>query len=134
MGAQTRERRVGLQTARTDEVEQVAVYVVGARLGDDVDRAAGRAPVFGGKAVGQYGELLQRRERNVGEDRLPPPRIIAGAAVYLESRLTASAAVDHKERVVKKEVALAARRLDRRVEQRQVRQLAPEDRRFINLL
>src|SRR5262249_11266361 len=92
------DRRLALQTARTRGEREVAVQIVGAGAGDEVDRAARAAAVLGGEAVGEHGQLLHRRERHVGEDglaalvpsmvkvvwRLPPP--FTTSSVLLRNR------------------------------------------------
>src|SRR5205085_3887612 len=47
-----------------DEAEDVATHLVGARLGDDVDDAAGRAAELGREGVGDDLELLHRLLRH----------------------------------------------------------------------
>jgi hypothetical protein len=53
-------------------VEQRCRDLVGARLGDDVDDAAGGAAELGARAGGDDLELLDRVERDVDRARWPP--------------------------------------------------------------
>ena len=72
-------RRQGFESL---EVEQVAVHFVAARLGDDVDDAARRAPELCGRAGGDDLKLLHRIERNVYGGALPA-RLFAEEAVVV---------------------------------------------------
>src|SRR5260370_11488305 len=85
------ERGARLNARRPPESNHVAVILVGAGTCVDVDDAAGGASVLGGEGIGEDGELLDRRQRNVGEQGLAAPRVIAGAAIHDEGRLTPAA-------------------------------------------
>ena len=107
---------------------------VRARLGDDVDGAARRASVLGAGGVCQDGELLYGRERDVREDCLTAPSVVGCASIERDGRLPTPAAVDDEEEVVEKEVARPARGAHSRVQFDEVRHLAAQDRRVVNLL
>src|SRR6185312_790619 len=128
-----RHRRVRLQAAGAREGHEIAVEVVGAGAGYEVDGAAGATAILGGEAVGEYAELLDRGERHGGEDRLPAPGVVRRAAVHRIGLLAPAAAVDHEQGFAEEQVARAARRAHGRVEQRQRGDLAAEDRGLLYL-
>src|SRR2546423_4602791 len=132
--ALARERGRGPEAARSRDADEVCVQVVRARLCDDVDGAARRATILGAGGVRQDCELLYGRERDVREDGLTAPSVVGCAPVERDGRLPPPAAVDDEEEVVEEQVARPARGAHSRVQFDEVRHLAAQDRRVVNLL
>ena len=107
--------------------------LVAAAFGDDVDDAAGAGAVLGGEGVGQHGHLLHGGERDVGEDGLAAPAVVAGAAIDFEPGLAAAGAVGGEEVLVHEDVALVDGGAVGGVEQRQEGEAAIEQRRLRDL-
>ncbi len=108
-------RLARLKSVRTHEKKRVGMKIVRAGFGDDIDDVSGSAPEFRRNRICDNGELLNRRQRNVGKNRLSAPRIVARAAVQTESRLAATCAVDDEQKIIQKQIAGSASRAHRRI-------------------
>ena len=115
------------------QLDQLATIVAAARASDEIDYRACRAAVFRSKRVRQHGHLVDGRERDVGEDRLPPPHVNAVGAIHLEPGLPAARAIGGDEELVHEDVALVDGRAVGRVQQRQPGDAAREQRRLLHL-
>src|SRR5262249_13188097 len=122
-----------LPVAGADHEQSFAVQAVRAGLGDDVQRGAGGPAEFGRKGVRERRYFLDGAERHGGDRRLAAPPLIIGVAVEQYRGLAASAHARDEVRRIDEEVPCALRLAERRIEKRQRRRLAAEDRRLVNL-
>ena len=122
-------RGVRRQSLEPLVVEQAALDLIGSRLGDDVDDAAGRAAELGAGAGGDHLEFLDRFERDV--DRRPlPAHLLAEKAVVVVAAVEADV-VEHA--ALSREgdfVAIGTLHdADARREREKIFELAPQNRR-----
>ena len=103
------------------------------RLRDDVHGASRPAAVLRRELVFEHRHLLHRIEREIRENRLPAPAIVAGRAVDFKPRLPAARSVGGEKILVHEHVALVDRGTIGGVEQRQVRDAAIRQRRRFHL-
>ena len=121
-----------LPAAGPGHIQSLTVHVVGAGLGDDVQRGASGPAELGGKRVRQHRDFLDGAERYGGKRRLAaPPFIVVGAIEHEGGSAPAAAAGDEVGRV-DEEVASAFALTKRGVEQRQRRDLAAQDGRLVD--
>ena len=110
-------------------MEQRARHLVRARLGDDVDDAAGGAAEFGAGAGGDHLKFLDRFQRDV-DGRALPADLLAEEAVAVVAAVEADAVEDAA--LTRERDLVAVRPLhhaDARSERQQILELAAEDRR-----
>ena len=125
--------RLRLHVAGTAHEQSFAVQAVGAGLGDDVQRGAGGPAEFGGKRVREHRHFLDGAERHGGDHRLAAPRLVVVRAVERDRGRAARTRAGDEVGLVDEEIAGALRLPERRIEQRQRRHLAAEDRRLVDL-
>src|SRR6185437_3554568 len=116
------------------EIEHAALDLIGARLGDDVDDAAGGAAVFGWGAGRHDLELLYRFERDV-DGRALPAHLLAEEAVVVVAAIEADV-VEHAALAGKVDLVAVGSLADADAggQGEQVLELAPEDRRRLDRL
>src|SRR5882757_7696932 len=105
---------------------------IAATLSDDIHHAASARPIFRREAVGQHGHLLYSRERQVREDRLASPTVIAIQSVDLEPTLPPASAVGCKQVLVHEDVTLIDRWPIRGAQQWEKRNAAIRERCFFD--
>ena len=128
-----RRERARLPAAGTEHVEKVAVEIVRAGLGDEVQRGSARPAVFRREGVGQDGDFLDGADRHRRHGRLPAPALVIARAIERERRGAARAHARHEVRRVDEEISRSLSLPERGVEKRESRDLAAEDRRLVDL-
>ena len=127
-------RREGLRlrAARPAQEQPFAADRVGARLGHDVERGTRGPAELGGERVRKDRDLLNGAHWHGGQHGLAAPRFVVARAVEHERGRAAAAGGRDEVGRVDEEVAGAFALPERGVEERQGRDLAAEDRNFVD--
>src|SRR5262249_43076466 len=78
------------RVVRPPQTQEVAIITVCSRIGNDVHHAVRGSAVLCRKSIFQHRHFLHSRQRDIAENRLPPPAIVPRAPVYYPGCLAAA--------------------------------------------